>query len=228
MSTSFSNSLFYHALFGKKDSRDKDAQVAILGGVSGSRFDSNKDIHDIPLVVFDFETTGLNIRTSKIIEIGAVKFLKRKEIARFTALINPKENLTQEIAKITGINDDMLKNKPFVEDILPGFHDFLRGSLGFAHNAEFDLGMLVNESERIGVHCDYTIICTLKMARALIDIERRNLDALAKHYNLTFESRHRSIGDILVTAQVLWKMLDENPGLKKIHDLELYRQTYSL
>ena len=228
MTTSFSNSLFHHVLFGKKRSLNKDAHVAILGGVSGSRFDKQKSIQDIPLVIFDFETTGLDVRSSKIIEIGAVKFLKRKEIARFTALLNPKENLSQEIVEITGINDSMLKGKPFVEDVLPDFHDFMRGSLGFAHNAEFDLGMLVNESERIGVHCDYTIICTLKMARALVDIERRNLDALAKHFNLTFESRHRAIGDILVTAQVLWKILDENPSLQKIHDLELYRQNYSL
>ncbi|WP_186643833.1 3'-5' exonuclease [Fluviispira vulneris] len=222
MSSPFHNSLF-HFLLSRKENLNS-SHVAIMGGVSGSRFAFEEKLSDLPIVIFDFETTGLDIRTAKIIEIGAIKYLGRKEVGRFSELIDPKENVSEEITRITGIDNSMLVGKPSIQEILPKFHDFLRGCVGFAHNAEFDVGMLHHESYRLGISCDYTIFCSLKMARALVKIERRNLDALAAHYGLTFESRHRSIGDILVTAGVLWRMIDENPELQTIADFSSYRE----
>jgi DNA polymerase III epsilon subunit-like protein len=68
------------------------------------------------------------------------------------------------------------------------------------------------------------VLCTLKLARALIKIERRNLDALAAHFGLEFESRHRSIGDILVTSEILWRILKEHPGLGTVGAMSPYRE----
>lgn len=201
-----------------------ETPMAIMGGLSGSRFFDDDLISQKPIVVFDFETTGLDHKHSRIIEIGAIKYINRQEVDRFSTLINPNVTLSPIITKITGITDHMLKDAPGILDVLPKFHDFLRGAIGVAHNAEFDIGMLFYESMRIGIQCDYTVICTLKLARALVNIERRNLDALAAHFDLSFESRHRSIGDILVTAGVLWKILDTNPHLKTINDFKLFRE----
>lgn len=222
MVSPFHNSIFYDIL--SKKNHFVSAPIAILGGVSGSRFYGNEKLENVPIVIFDFETTGLDIRSSRIIEIGAIKYKNRKEIGRFSHLINPGVSLSQEITNITGIDDAMLHGKPDFRTILPEFHDFLRGCVGLAHNAEFDVGMLYHESNRLGISCDYTIFCTLKMARALVKIEKRNLDSLAQHYGLSFESRHRSIGDILVTAGVFWRMLDENPTIKVVSDLFIYRE----
>ncbi|WP_397601787.1 PolC-type DNA polymerase III [Silvanigrella sp.] len=222
MVSPFQNSIF-HFILSRKD-KFVSSPIAIMGGVSGSRFHGNEKIEELPIVIFDFETTGLDTRSSRIIEIGAIKYQNKKEIARFSHLINPGIPLSPEITRITGIEDRMLEGKPDFQTILPDFHDFLRGCVGLAHNAEFDIGMLFHESNRLGISCDYTIFCTLKMARALVKIERRNLDALAQHFGLTFESRHRSIGDILVTAGVFWRMLEENPALKTISDLSPYRE----
>lgn len=222
MVSPFQNSIF-HLILSRKD-KFVSAPVAIMGGVSGSRFHGNEQIKDVPIVIFDFETTGLDVRSSRIIEIGAIKYQNRKEVARFSHLVHPGALITQEITKITGIDNSMLEGKPDFQTILPQFHDFLRGCVGLAHNAEFDIGMLFHESNRLGISCDYTVFCSLKMARTLVKIERQNLDALAQHYGLSFESRHRSIGDILVTAGVFWRMLDENPVLKVISDLFPYRE----
>ncbi|APJ03546.1 PolC-type DNA polymerase III [Silvanigrella aquatica] len=222
MVSPFQNSIF-HFILSRKD-KFVASPVAIMGGLSGSRFHGNELLKDVPIVIFDFETTGLDTRRSRIIEIGAIKYQNRKEIERFSHLIHPGIPVSEEITRITGIDNAMLEGKPDFQTILPQFHDFLRGCVGLAHNAEFDLGMLFHESNRLGISCDYTVFCSLKMARALVKIERRNLDALAQHYGLTFESRHRSIGDILVTAGVFWCMLDENPELKIISDLAPYRE----
>ncbi|WGL59584.1 3'-5' exonuclease [Pigmentibacter sp. JX0631] len=222
MVSNFQNSIFHHILNAKQSSQN--SLIAIMGGMSGSRFKESDAIDKLPFVVFDFETTGLDVKTSRIIEIGAIKYINQKEIERFSQLINPGIPITDEITKVTGIKNEMLVDQPDFQSILPKFHDFLRGCVGLAHNAEFDVGMLFHESNRLGISCDYTVFCSLKMARDLVKIERRNLDALAKHYGLSFESRHRSIGDILVTADVFWSMLRENPAIKTIGDLYPYRE----
>lgn len=222
MVSNFQNSIFHYILNRKNDKQI--SPIAIMGGMSGSRFKGNDKIEQLPIVIFDFETTGLDIRTARIIEIGAIKYINKKEIDRLSFLINPGILISDEITKVTGITNDMLIDQPNFQSILPKFHDFLRGCVGLAHNAEFDVGMLYHESNRLGISCDYTVFCSLKMARELVKIERRNLDALAQHYGLVFESRHRSIGDILVTAGVFWSMLEENPAIKTIADLYPYRE----
>ena len=200
--------------------------LALLGGHTGSRFSVKEHIQDLPIVVFDFETTGLNVKTDRIIEIGAVKYKNRKEIARISTFVHPGQLVSNEITQITGITNDMLKDAPPMAEVLSDFHDFFRGCVGIAHNAEFDSQLLKWESMRLGIHCDYFIICTLKMARQLImHIENRKLDTLASHFGLTFESRHRSIGDILVTAQVFWKLLDENPRLQKLEHFSTFLES---
>lgn len=221
MPSPFKNSIFCTILSQKKSDQ---IPIAIMGGVSGSRFSNEDTVADKPIVIFDFETTGLNTKSSRIIEIGAIKYVNREEVDRFSTFVNPDTQISGIITKITGITQDMLTSAPKILDVLPKFHDFLRGSIGVAHNAEFDIGMLYHESKRIGIECDYTVLCTLKLARAFVNIERRNLDALATHFNLSFESRHRSIGDILVTAQVLWNILDANPNLKTIQDFTPFRE----
>ncbi len=195
-----------------------------MGGLTGSAFSNFDTFIDKPFVVFDFETTGLDTRTSRIIEIGAIKYVNKKEVGRFSQLVHPQIPLPKEIIRITGIDDSMLIGMPPIQEVLPNFHDFLRGSIGVAHNAEYDVGMMYHESNRLGISCDYTIICTLKMARHFLKLESRKLDSLATHYGLQFESRHRSIGDILVTAEVLWRMFSEHPELRTVGDLSPYRE----
>ena len=75
------------------------------------------------MLSFDFETTGLDIRTARIIEIGAIKYINKK-IDRFSFLINPGILISDEITKVTGITNDMLIDQPNFQSVLPKFHDF--------------------------------------------------------------------------------------------------------
>lgn len=222
MASSFQNSVFHQLLQGR--SARPVAPIAIMGGVSGSTFAPQAKLLELPVVVFDFETTGLDVKTARIIEIGAIKYLNKKEIGRFSTLVHPGQKLPPETFGITGISDEMLADAPPLQDIFYDFHEFMRGCVGVAHNAEFDCNVMLHESARLGMSCQYHVLCTLKLARALLQTERKNLDALAAHYNLTFESRHRSIGDILVTAEVLWNILKEHPELQSLADLSPYQE----
>ncbi len=217
MATAFQNSQFWDLI--KSRSHTGSRQHAIMGGITGSSFASRAVLRDLPIVVFDFETTGLDTKAARIIEIGAVKFEGREEVDRFTSLVNPGVRLTPEITTVTGLTDSDLVDAPALKDVIFPFHDFLRGCVGVAHNAKFDCEMLAYESARYGIQCAYTVLCTLKLSRQLVESQRHNLDALAEHFDLTFQSRHRSIGDILVTADVLWNILDQNPRLQTVADM---------
>ncbi len=167
-------------------------------------------LQHIPLVVFDFETTGLDSSQDRIIEVGAVRLENFQIVDEFSNLIQPGIRLTDEVTKITGITEDMLVDQPLWSHVLPNFLKFLDGAILVAHNAEFDMGFLRNSCAREGYQLEWPAFCTLKMARqALPELESRSLDALAKHYGFTFEARHRSIGDVKVTTSVLLAMLNQ-------------------
>ncbi len=89
-------------------------------------------------VAFDLETTGLDPKKERIVEIGAVKFDRRGPIGRFSVLINPGIPMPAEASKINGITDAMLAGKPSLDEVLPDFIRFIAGAALVAHNAPFD------------------------------------------------------------------------------------------
>jgi DNA polymerase-3 subunit epsilon len=94
---------------------------------------------------FDIETTGLDPKEDRIVEIGALKFDKRGPAARFSVLINPGIPMNEAAEKVNNISDAMLAGKPSLEEILPDFLMFTGDTVIIAHNAAFDCGF-VNEA----------------------------------------------------------------------------------
>ena len=136
----------------------------------------------------------------------------------------PDIELPVEAQRITGITSEMLKGQPKIEPVLRQFLAFIEGSVLVAHNAAFDMGFLRTACAQIGVDLEWPSFCTLKMARDILaDLERKNLDTLAEHYDLQFEARHRSVGDVKVTVGVLREMLaEEGNHLKLWSDISPY------
>jgi len=95
-------------------------------------------------VAFDLETTGLDPRLDKIVEIGAVKFDRAGIIGRFSTLVNPGIPMPGEAGKVNNITDEMLRGKPSLDAVLPDFLYFIKNTTLAAHNAPFDCGF-VNE-----------------------------------------------------------------------------------
>lgn len=82
----------------------------------------------------DLETTGLNPKTDKIIEIGAVKVRGGKITDTFQTLVNPCRSLEERITGITGITDDMLFDKPVINEVLPDFLHFAGEDILLGHS----------------------------------------------------------------------------------------------
>lgn len=176
---------------------------------------------EMDMVVFDLETTGLNDNFDRVIEVGAQKLRNFKVVDEFSTLVNCPIPLSKTVEKLTGINNEMLKNQPAIEDVLPKFLEFIDQTILFAHNAAFDIGFIKAEAVRQNLEVEWPTFCSLKMARKLLpDLESRSLDTLAEHYGLNFEARHRSIGDVKVTVAVLERLLlEEARNCKNLADL---------
>jgi len=176
------------------------------------------------VIVFDLETTGLDAHADRIIEIGAIKLNAMGVVDQFSSLVTTDIELTDDIIKLTGISPDMLVGQPTINQVLPEFLAFIEGSVLVAHNAEFDMSMLKAACSRQGIDLEWPCFCTLKMARQLLpDLENKKLDTLAAHYGLSFEARHRAIGDIKVTVGVLSGMLKaEAAGLSQWSHFQPY------
>lgn len=182
----------------------------------------NLHLEQISYVVFDLETTGLDPTSDRIIEIGAFKIKDGKTTKVFDTLVDPECEISPEAQKISGIDNTMVKNQPKIEAVLPKFFEFIQGGILVAHNAAFDMGFIKANANRMGIDFTWPAFCTLKLARELLpDLERKNLDTLAAHYKLTFEARHRSIGDVKVTAAVLEQLMNsEGSYLRTWRDME--------
>ena len=165
---------------------------------------------DDTYVVFDIETTGLSKEKEMITEIGAVKVADGKIIERFSTFVNPQRPISAEITKLTGITDDMVKDAPTIENVLPEFLKFCEDTVLVAHNASFDTGFIRIAAERAGLgELHHTIVDTLELARALLpELNKHKLDIVCEHLGVTLNGHHRAVNDAEATAEVFIKFLD--------------------
>ena len=163
-------------------------------------------------VVFDLETTGLYPNSGDTItEIGAVKIKDGKIIDRYDELINPGKELNEEIIKITGITNEMLKGKRNEEEALIDFIKWVGVLPMVAHNAKFDISFIEKDFDKYNFgKLENVVIDTLGLSRYLESSERyHNLATLVKRYNIPWDEdkHHRADYDSEGTALIFDKML---------------------
>jgi len=132
------------------------------------------------------------------------------EEQQFCTYVNPERSLSQEASRINGISDKDLLNAPLIVNVLPEFLEFAAGSILVAHNAEFDLSFLEAEKEMCWGYIEIPeCLCTMNLSRTLHPHEyRHNLETVAGRLKLPLpDLRHRALPDVLLTAQVLLKLI---------------------
>jgi DNA polymerase-3 subunit epsilon len=155
--------------------------------------------------VVDLETTGGRAGPGAIIEIGAWKMAGRRLVESFQTLVRPHRAIPPFVSGLTSITNEMVRQAPRIEEVLPAFRDFLGDSVMVAHNAAYDFSFLDFEFRRIfGIGLNNPVLCTLRMARRFMpSLKRKRLDALAEHFGLSTEGRHRGLGDARMAAEIL-------------------------
>jgi DNA polymerase III subunit epsilon len=162
-------------------------------------------LEEARFTVVDLETTGGRAGAGTIIEIGAWKMVGRRLVESYQTLVRPHRAIPRFITGLTSISNEMVDGAPRIEEVLPGFRDFLGDSVMVAHNAAFDFSFLDFEFRRIfGIGLNNPVLCTLRMARRFMpSLKRKRLDALAEHFGLSTEGRHRGLGDARMAAEIL-------------------------
>lgn len=209
--------------------------VKVLYGVEGYLVNDSKQIVinareqeiDCEYIVFDIETTGFSPVNDGITEIGAVKIRNNEIIDTFSKLINPEKKIPPKVVELTGITDEMVKNEPTIDKILPEFKEFIGDSVLVAHNASFDMGFITKKFSDIEVTLSNPVLDTLQFARELYpDLKSHKLNRIAKHLNVSLENHHRAVDDSKATADILLKMLSEVKN-KKVTKLEEINTVFS-
>ncbi len=207
--------------------RTKKEDFKIIYGVEGYMIDDEmeivENIKDYQLndsfVVFDLETTGFSPRYDGITEIGAIKVKNGAIVDRYSQLVNPEKKIPQKVVELTGINDDMVANKPKIKEVIGDFLDFCGDCPVVAHNAAFDVSFIREKAKSIEVDYRPTVLDTLMLARLLLkDIKRFGLKVVAKHLGVPLDNHHRAVDDALATAKV-FNILVEKLASKGIHNL---------
>lgn len=161
-----------------------------------------------PLVVFDLETTGLDIITDRIIQLSYIKVTPDGTEVRGNHLINPERAIPAFVTDLTGISNETVADQPTFKEMAPRLAESFKGCdfAGFNSN-RFDVPILAEEFLRAGVDFDFTK-CRLIDAQTIFHkMERRNLAAAYKFYcgremDEDFEA-HRADQDTEATYRVL-------------------------
>lgn len=169
----------------------------------------SKYLLDNTFVVFDLETTGLHVNTSKVIEIGAVKIVKGKLTEVFSTFVNPLEHINDEATKKNNITDDMVKNAPTFSQVFPDFYKFIEGSIIVAHNINFDLPFLNHHAKPLGYIITNKTQDTLLLAQKyLYQLKHFKLGNVCDFLGISLIGAHRAVNDTVATAKCFIKLIE--------------------
>lgn len=164
------------------------------------------------IVAIDTETTGLNADVDAIIEIGAVKFNGRRVEDTWTTLVNPRKPIPGFVTQLTGISNNMVRNAPFLADVMADLIAFVGDAPVLGHNVTFDLTFL----RQAGALKQNIEIDTYELAAVLMPTASRyNLSALAQQLGVLLPATHRALDDARATHGVFVELID------KAHQLPL-------
>lgn len=181
-----------------------------LDAGEAARLLSRPHLPGTTFAVVDIETTGGRPPQHRITELAALKVRAGRVVDSFDALVNPRREIPWNVARLTGITDAMVADKPGLMDALPGFLDFIEGCVFVAHCATFDFGFLRYYAEEfLGRDFSPPVLCTFELAsRLLPDQKRFNLGELGAALGVRGggEDRHRALGDARSTAEIFIRL----------------------
>jgi DNA polymerase-3 subunit epsilon len=165
-------------------------------------------------IILDTETTGLDFRLDRIIELGGVELVNKFPTGRtFHEYINPGDRqIHPEAMAIHGISDADLAGKPRFAEIADAFLEFIEGAHVVAHNASFDASFINAELERIGADpiAPDRVVDTLAIARRKHPMGPNSLDALCRRYGI--DNAHRTLHGALLDSELLAEVYIELIG----------------
>ncbi len=181
-------------------------------------------------VVLDTETTGLDVRADRIVQIGALRLHGEELLDEdiFEAVLDPGIPIPEVAARVHGLSDAEVAGKPGFAEVVPQLRDFIGDAVVIGHSIHFDLAVLRHEAARHGL--DWPEPQALDVAFLAAGLDRglvdTSLDSLALGLGVTIEGRHTATGDARATAQVyaalMRRLLSE--GVRTLGEAQMLSQ----
>lgn len=177
-------------------------------------------------IILDIETTGLSKYRHGITEIAAIRVKNNKIVKEFHSLVNPQQRIPRFITRLTGIDEEMVKDAPKINEVMPKLLDFLKSDIVIAHNASFDYGFISHNAE---LHTNTCLknpkLCTRKLAsRLLPDVGSKRLNNLCEHFQIVNDDAHRAMADVKATFELFQRFHKQliSSGIKNTEDILMF------
>lgn len=187
-----------------------------------------------PLVVFDLETTGLDIVKDRIIQISYIKVYPDEHEERENLFVNPERKIPDEVVALTGITNESVENAPTFSQLADRLESAFKDCDFAGYNSNhFDVPMLAEEFLRAGIHFNFRACNLVDVQTIFHKMEKRNLAAAYKFYcgrkmEDDFQA-HRADQDTEATYRVLMGELDKYaPGVQEDPDRVLHNDMSEL
>ncbi len=192
-----------------------DGPMFATPGEKGSLFGYasfvNKHEIDAPFSLIDFETSGFQPGSARILEVAVVKIdINGQILDEFTTLLNPERGGVgrSDIHKITL---SMVKNAPTLSEIVGDLLKILDSSIVVAHNARFEENFLESAFRENGIkHQLMPTIDTLWLSRQVLDLPNYKLATVIDEFGFDFKDAHTARGDVSAMVKVLPELLKQS------------------
>jgi DNA polymerase-3 subunit epsilon len=156
-------------------------------------------------ICLDCETTGLNAKTDRIIEIAVTKFNFTENLESFETLIDPETPISEVSMAIHHITPEMVQGKPKIQEVIPRVISMIDSHIIIGHGIQMDISFLIESAKRFDIPSSFeklVFIDTLRLARLYGESPTNSLEKLRQHFNIEEEGAHRAMSDVIVNIRV--------------------------
>ena len=175
-----------------------------------------KEMHK-NFAILDVETTGGKFNEEKITEIAIFIYDGEKIIDKFESLINPSKEIQPFVQRLTGINNDLVKDSPKFIDVSKEIFEITKNKIIVAHNVGFDYRVIKNEFQNINIKYIRDTLCTVDLSKLIFpDLKSYKLTNLLSNFGILNENPHRANSDALGTVELFKILKNKDLDMKVI------------
>ncbi len=176
--------------------------------------------------IIDIETTGNSSKNGKVTEIAIYQHNGERITESFSTLLNPEIDIPYFITRLTGIDNEMVKNAPKFFEVAKKIVEMTAGRTFVAHNVHFDYNFIKEEFKRLGYNFNRKTLCTVQLSRKLLPGHHSySLGNLCSDLDIEISGRHRAAGDAFATVKLFEILLEKNKHLNEseaINNIRLF------